>query len=173
MTKRVTFSAMALALTVICLYAAATLSTGKLVALGLSSLFVCLCISQFGVRYGIALYIGASIISLLLIPNKMFVLLYILFAGYYPVMKLYIERLNKMWAEWLLKVLTFNFILVVIYLVFRIFFLPALTSALTGLVLQYLGLIIVGLEILFVFYDWILSYMIGYYHQFLRRISHE
>ncbi len=173
MAKRITFSAMSLALTVICLYAAATLSTGKLVALGLCSLFGCICISQYGTRYGVALYIGASIVSLLLIPNKMFVLLYVLFAGYYPVLKLYIEKLDKQWAEWLLKILSFNCILIAIYLVFKIFFLPALTSALTGLVLQYLGVIILCLEIIFVIYDWMLSYMVGYYHQFLRRIRHE
>ncbi len=173
MTKRISFSAMALALTVICLYAAATLSTGKLVALGLSSLFVCICISQFGVRYGIVLYIGASILSLLLIPNKMFVLLYVLFTGYYPVVKLYIEKLKKIQAEWILKFLFFNLILVLIYIVFKLFFTPALDSAITGLVLRYLWLVIIGLELIFIIYDWMLSYLVGYYHQFLRRMTHE
>ncbi len=173
MAKRVTFSAMAMALTVICLYAASTLSTGRLAALGLSSLFCGVCVSCYGVRYGAAQYVGASVLSLLLIPNRLFVLIYILFAGYYPIIKLYIEKLNKLWAEWILKILFFNLAITVLYLVVKVFFLPMLTSALALVVLNYLALVIIALEVIFIIYDWILSYMIGYYHQFLRRITHE
>lgn len=173
MVKRITFSALALALTVICLYGAAALSTGRVAALALASLFCGICISQYGVRYGVALYVGASLLSLLLIPKRMFVMIYILFAGYYPIVKLYIEKLDKLWAEWVIKILFFNLILTVSYVLFRLFFMPALNPTLLALILQYMSLIILVLEVVFVFYDWALSYMIGYYHQFLRRISHE
>ena len=173
MVKRITFSALALALTVICLYGAAALSPGRVVALALASLFCGVCVSQYGVRYGAALYVGASLLSLLLIPNRMFVLIYILFAGYYPIVKLYIEKLDKLWAEWVIKILFFNLILTVMYVLFRLFFMPSLNPTLLALILQYMSLIILGLEVIFVFYDWALSYMIGYYNQFLRRISHE
>lgn len=173
MAKRVTFSAVAMALTVICLYAASALSTGRLAALGLSSLFCGVCVSCYGVRYGVAQYVGASILALLFIPNRLFVLVYILFAGYYPIIKLYIEKLNRLWAEWILKVLFFNLVLTVLYIILKAFFLPMLTSVLTAVVLKYLAIIIIALEIIFILYDWILSYMIGYYHQFLRRITHE
>lgn len=170
MAKRISFSAMAMALTVIFLYAASAFSAGRLAALGLSSLFCGICVSCFGVRYGVAQYVGASILSLLFIPNRLFVLIYILFAGYYPVVKLYIEKLDKLWAEWLLKYLFFNLILTVIYLIANAFFLPTLDSALVMLIVKYLSLVILGLEIIFAVYDWMLSYMIGYYNQFLRRM---
>lgn len=173
MTKRVTFSAICLALTVIFLYAAAVLSTGKIAALGLASLLCGICVSRFGVRYGIALYVGASILALLLLPNKVFALLYVLFAGYYPIVKLYIEKLRRLWTEWILKLLFFDVILIILYIIVKLFFMPVLTSAIALLVLQYLGPAILILQIIFLVYDWILSYMIGYYDQFIRRISHD
>ena len=171
MVKRVTFSAIGIALTVIFLYAASALSTGKLAALALSSLLCGACICQYGIRYGMTVYIGSSILALLLIPNRMFTMIYVLFIGYYPVIKLLIERLNKRWLEWVLKVLFFNIILFFLYMIFKLFFMPGLDSALVALALKYAGWIVVGLEIVFVLYDLAFSYMIGYFNQFLRRIS--
>lgn len=173
MTKRVTFSAVCLALTVIFLYAASALSTGRLAALGLASLLCGICVSQYGVRYGFALYTGASILALLLLSSKMFALVYVLFAGYYPIIKLFIEKLRKLWAEWTLKILFFNLVIFLLYLIIRLFFSPLLDSATALLILQYLGPVILILQVVFIIYDWMLSYMIGYYNQFIRRISHD
>ncbi len=172
MAKRVSFSAMAMALSVICLYAASAFSTGKLAALGLASLFCAICVSLFGVRYGLAQYVGTSLLALLLIPNRFFVLVYILFAGYYPVVKLYIEKLDKLWAEWLLKYVFFNVILIGLYLIANFFFLPYVEAATLIFVFRYLALIIVALQVVFFLFDWVLSYMIGYYNQYLRRMLH-
>ena len=171
MVKRVTFSAIGMALTVIFLYAASILSTGRLAVLALSSLLCGVCICQYGIRYGMAVYIGSSLLSLLLIPNRMFTMVYVLFIGYYPLIKLLIERLKKLWLEWLLKVLFFNLILVLLYWVFKIFFMPGLDSAVVSLVFKYIGWVVVGLEVVFVLYDLAFSYMIGYFNQFVRRIS--
>lgn len=173
MVKRITFSAICLALSVIFLYGASALSTGKIAALGLASLLCAICVSNHGVRYGLAMYIGTSILALLFLPGKLFALLYVLFAGYYPIVKLYIEKINKLWVEWVLKFLFFNLTLALIYIIARVFFMPALASVLTRLVLKYLGLFLILLQIIFALYDWMLSYMIGYYHQFLRRIHYD
>lgn len=173
MVKRITYSAISLALTVIFLYAATVFSTGRIAALGLASLLCGICVSRFGVRYGVTLYIGASILSLLVLPNKMFALLYVLFAGYYPIVKLYIEKLQKLWAEWILKILFFNLALALIYIIVKLFFAPLLTSVLPLLVLHYVVLAVIVMQVIFVIYDWALSYMIGYYDQFLRRIRHD
>lgn len=172
MVKRIAFSAIALALTVICLYGAAAFSTGRIAALALASLFCGICVNEYGVRYGAALYVGASILSLLFIPSRMYALIYIVFVGYYPIVKLYIERLRKLWAEWILKVLYFNAVLLLLYILFKAFFMPGLNPGLAALILQYIGLIIAALEIIFVVYDLALSYMIGYFNQFLRRMNH-
>ncbi|MBE7022386.1 MAG: hypothetical protein E7414_04140 [Ruminococcaceae bacterium] len=173
MVKRVTFSATSLALTIICIYAASILPTGRVAALALSSVFATICVYQYGVRYGATVYVGASILSLLFIPNRMFTLIYILFVGYYPIVKLFIEKLDRLWVEWVLKVVFFNLVLVILYILFKLFFVPTFNSAIIALALQYMSVIILALEIIFVIYDWMLSYMISYYDKFLRRVSHE
>ncbi len=173
MGKKISFSAISLALSVMCLYGAAYLPTGRLVMLALASIFVAVCCEQYGVRYGILVYLGAAILSLLFIHKRMYVLIYILFAGLYPIVKLFIEKLRKLWAEWVLKILYFNGVLAVSYIGFKLFFMPYLSPAYLLIAVQYMGLILLGLEVFFVIYDIALSYMIGYYHQFLRRVHYE
>lgn len=173
MTKRITFSAILTALTVICLCGAATLSTGRLAALALASLFVAVCVYQYGVRTAALMYIGSALLALLLVPKRMYALIYVLFAGYYPIIKLFIERLDKLWAEWLIKMLFFNVTAAALYFVFRLFFMPAVNPTLLALWARYAALIVLGLEAAFVIYDIAMSYMIGCYERFLRRMHYE
>ncbi len=173
MVKRVTFSSICLALTVICLYGSSVLPTGRLATLALSSVFCMAAIHQYGPRYGAAVFVGSSILALLLIPNRMFTMLYILFIGHYPLIKLFIERLDRLWLEWVLKFMYFNLVLAVIYVLFKTFMMPTFNPTLVALIVKYMIPVVLGLEIIFAMYDWVLSYMIGYYEKFLRRISHD
>ncbi len=173
MGKKISFSGIALALSLICLYAAAYLPTGRIVMLALASIFVAVSCEQCGARYGILVFVGTVILSLLFIHKRLFVVIYILFAGLYPLVKLFIEKLRKLWAEWILKILYFNAMLAVFYVFFQEVFLPYLTPAYMVIAMKYMGLILLALEAFFVLYDIALSYMISYYHQFLRRVYHE
>ena len=69
--------------------------------------------------------------------------------------------------------LFFNILLLVFYIAFKLFFMPIFNATLTTLLLQYLGVVIIALEVIFVVYDLALSYMIGYFDQVLRRIHNE
>ncbi len=174
MTKRITFSAILMALTIICLCGATALSTGRLAALALASLFVAVCVRQYGVRTAFVLYVGAALLALLLVPKRMYALLYVLFVGYYPILKLFIEQLHKLWAEWLIKIVYFNVMMAVLYLVFRLFFMSFAGAVYLASLsqLRYAALAILGLEAAFVIYDVAMSYMLSYYEQLLRRIHH-
>ena len=116
---------------------------------------------------------GASVLALLLIPNRMFTFIYILFVGHYPIIKLLIEQLDKLWLEWILKFLYFNLILVLMYALFKVFILPTFNPGILALVFRYMAAIILAIEIVFALYDWVLSYMISHYDTFVRRIRHE
>ncbi len=173
MARRLAFSSIAMALTVVCLFGASTLPTGRVALMAITSVFGALIISEYGVKDGWIHYIGVSILSLLLIPKKMMVLIYILFLGYYPVIKLYIERLNRRWLEWIIKIVVFNVILVTAYTIFKLFLMPYFNSAIVSIVITYLNFVIFALEIIFILYDYILSYIITYYNRNLReRLNH-
>jgi len=52
-------------------------------------------------------YISASVVALLT-AEKEATLLFVLFFGFYPILKSVFERLSMRWLEYLLKVITFN-----------------------------------------------------------------
>jgi len=117
--------------------------------------------------------LGASVLALLFIPNRMLTVVYILFAGHYPIIKLFIEQLDRLWLEWVLKFLYFNLMLIVMYILFKLFVVPSVDSVVVSLVLHYLAVVILALEVIFAFFDWALSHMLSYYDTFLRRIHYE
>ncbi|MBQ3553733.1 MAG: hypothetical protein IJA08_03550 [Clostridia bacterium] len=172
MAKKMAFSAIMMALAVLCLFGASTLPSAKISVLALTSVFGTVCVAEYGAKYGMIHYVGVSLLSLLLIPKKMMVIIYLLFIGYYPIVKMYVERLNKRWLEWILKLLIFNLFLVLAFFVFRTFFLPSLESILAKIAVYYLPAVVVLLEAVFVIYDYVLSYIISYYYQVLQAKIH-
>ena len=168
MARRMAFSSIMMALAIVCLFGAAVAPSAKISLLALTSVFCAVSTAEYGSKSGLIHYVGVSLLSLLLIPKKMFALVYTIFLGYYPIVKLHIESLNRKWLEWILKVLLFNIVMAAAYIIFRLFFLPRMESAVTALALQYLPLIVLVLEVVFVLYDIILSYIITYYNTEIR-----
>ncbi|MDE5671602.1 MAG: hypothetical protein K2I14_09130 [Eubacterium sp.] len=62
----------------------------------------------FGRSYAFYVYLAASILSMLFVPDKETALMYALFFGYYPIVKHYIERIKIKALSLLLKLLLFN-----------------------------------------------------------------
>lgn len=62
----------------------------------------------FGKGYAIYLYISTSVLSLLFVPEKETVMMYVLFFGYYPVIKPYMEKIKIRFIPFLLKLILFN-----------------------------------------------------------------
>lgn len=168
MSKRVAFSSVMTALALVCLFAASIAPSAKIALLAACSVFGMLCTAEYGPKYGWLHYVGVSLLALLLIPKKMYVLAYVALLGYYPVVKLYIEKLNRRAAEWILKLLLFQVVLAGVYVIFRLFFLPGMESVAVTFLLQHLLWVIAAAEAIFVVYDYALSYMITYYCKVLQ-----
>ncbi len=58
-------------------------------------------------KWATGVYFSASFLSLLLLTDKEAALTYVLFFGYYPLIKDIIEKLPK-WVAWILKLILFN-----------------------------------------------------------------
>lgn len=172
MAKRMAFSSILMALAVVCLFGASIAPTARISLLALTSVFGMVTVAEYGAKDGLIHYIGVSILSLLLIPKKLLVIVYVIFLGYYPIVKMFVERLDRRWVEWVLKVLIFNIFLAASYAVFKTFFLPTVESAVTTLVLNYLPWVVLGLEIIFLVYDYVLSYIVTYYYKILQAKLH-
>ena len=83
-----------------------------------AGLFIMVVVIEIDLKWAMLSYLASAVISLLILPEPESKLLYICFLGYYPVLKAIIEKLRKHPIEWVLKVISFNIALVIVYFAF-------------------------------------------------------
>ncbi len=106
-TKRVVFCGILSALAVLFLYGAGVLPTGRIALYCLASCLTAVTCIECGWKYALAGFAAASALALILVPDKLSVLPYCLFLGYYPVLKERIEAWGRLGREWIVKMILF------------------------------------------------------------------
>ncbi len=129
----------------------------------IASLITSIVTIECGHKYAWLTFFAVSAIAFLLIPKKSIVYIYILFLGYYPILKLYIERFDSLLHEWIAKIVFFSIILIVAYFSFKAFFMPSFDTELIKLIYRHLAFIFATANVLFVVYDFGLSFIISFY----------
>lgn len=82
----------------------------------LAGIFMMVPLIECGVSWSVGTYIASSAIIFITGETEA-KLLYVLFLGYYPILKSIIERINKQAVEWVLKFICFNVAAVAFYYV--------------------------------------------------------
>ncbi len=107
-TRALTVSAILCALGVILLALGSLLQILDITMAALASFLVIFAVIEMGGKYPFLIYLVTALLSMLLVPYKTAPLMYLCFAGYYPLLKAVLEgRLPKLWA-WVLKIVIFN-----------------------------------------------------------------
>ena len=106
-TKKLTLSAILAALSVVLLLVGTLLSVVDLCALLLSSFIVLFAMMAVSGAYPWLLYAVTGLLSLLFVPDKLIPLIYLAFAGLYPLLKFRLDRLPRV-LSWIFKELWFN-----------------------------------------------------------------
>lgn len=152
MVRKLTISAILTALAAVFLVLSAMLPTGRLSLFFISNVAIVAVVLVAGVRYALLAYIATVLCGLIIYSANLSVIAFVVFFGYYPILKLYIEKIRRLWAEWLVKL--------------AIFCIAAFSLSFFVKDLQWYiwGIFLVGL----VLYDILLSYVITY---LLRRFS--
>ena len=121
-TRALTVSAVLCALGVILLALGALLQVLDITMAALASFLVIFAVIELGGKYPFLIYAVTALLSMLLVPYKTAPLMYLCFAGYYPLLKAALEgHLPKIW-EWVLKILAFNAALALtVFLAVKIF----------------------------------------------------
>lgn len=119
--------------------------------------------------WAFATYIAISILSVFMTPDKEANLIFIFILGYYPILKVILERLKSKILEYLLKFLIFNVAVLSCYwLLINIFMLNVLQDLSDwgkyG-VLAFLGFA----NIVFLIYDFFLSSVANFYCKWFRK----
>lgn len=118
-TRIITLAAVLTALTVVFLYLANMLPTVRLGLAAAASLFAIAAVIEGGVVSSVFVFIGSSVISALLLPDKTAVLVYVLFFGYYPIIKSLAERIRSVVLCWAVKLAVFELSLTAIWFLFK------------------------------------------------------
>ncbi|MBQ8740225.1 MAG: hypothetical protein IJY79_01585 [Clostridia bacterium] len=138
----------------------------------LAGIFMMVPLIECGVSWSIGTYVASSAIIFITGETEA-KLLYILFLGYYPILKSLIERLRKQVIEWVLKFVCFNIAAVVFYYVSSMLFAVSFDDF--GDFGKYGALIFLAVcNVVFVLYDIGISRVASYYmyalHDKVKRI---
>lgn len=115
-----------------------------------------------GTKWGLASYAVTALLSLLVTPQWEAKLLFIAFFGYYPIVKLLLDRLPKRWLATGLKLVLFNAAMIVTYAVLiRLFHMDTAEFELFGIDFMW-GFLAVG-NLIFLVFDYALAGIVQLY----------
>ena len=148
-------------MSVIILYFGAVFDVMFLSMAAICSVIVVYAVIEIGGTYPWLIYIITSVLSMLLLPNKMPALAYLLFAGVYPIIKSYSERLPTV-VSWIIKLAAFN--LALTFLIFISKYIMGIEDLTFGFspVVYAIG------NATFILFDYVLTKMITLYLRRLR-----
>lgn len=165
--KKLSLSGILAALIVISLMAAAWLPTSKLFFLAVSSLFVSVMIIKVDLASAIMLFVATCILAFFIIPAKSIFIAYLVFFGFYGIVKFLCEQLNNFITRWVAKLAAFNISLLVAYF----FASHVLTSEIS--VKLPLGVLWIISQAIFILYDLTYTLFINFYYERLDKVVRQ
>ena len=166
--KPLTRSALAAAAGVAILYIGSLLPTMRLSILCAATLGVVFVRMSCSVGWALGCYAVTAAAGLLLLPEKILAVVYAVFMGYYPVVKLWAERRANPIIRWGIKLAVFNAAAFLLFYAFSAVFFDFTNSFL----LKPWFSVLLGNGV-FVVYDYALGVLILYYmRNIARRIDH-
>ncbi len=124
-TKKLVFAALAAALGVALLALGSLFEVLDISMAILASLFVVFGVIELGGAYPYLIFAVTAALSMLLVPQKSAPALYLVFFGYYPILKAVFEKYFSRVVSWLFKILLFYLALaVLVFAAVKILFLP-------------------------------------------------
>ncbi len=162
-TRRMTVCALLCGLNVVIMYLGSVIEVLDLSASFLASLACVFAVIEIGGVYPWLTYAVTGVLGLLLLPfPKTVAMIYLLFTGYYPILKAHIERLSRPLA-WVVKLAVFHVALTALVVLSTwVFHIP------DGLFEAGVWVYLVG-NVTFVLYDMALTSLITFYLFRLRK----
>lgn len=140
---------------VICVYLSTILPVNKLYLLAIASCMIPLSVVTTNINNALVVYAATSILSLLICGIKVQVLFYIIFFGLYGAIKYYIEKIRKIYIEFILKFAFFNIVMFFMFFIYRFFFPNILKLHIS------IYVIIIGGQFAFLIYDYVLTLFVN------------
>ncbi len=121
-------------------------------------------------KWATVTYAAVSLVSLLIVPSKEVSLLFVMFLGYYPILKSLFERLKSQFAQWIFKIGLFNVAVVIYYyMTVNLISSTELMSEAEEIGKYGLWALLVVANVVFVIYDIALTRVISMYVNWFRK----
>ncbi len=164
-TKAVTFSGLAIALIVVLLFIAGMVDILDYTVSAICGIVVTFILIEFGSKFAVSVFAGASLLALLVIPTKVSALLFVIFCGWYPFAKRQIEKVREPLGT-VLKFITFNSALIIMFFISRLLIISEPIS-----LIWYIPMWLVC-NITFVLYDILITKLIWIYvHKYRSKLT--
>ena len=170
-TKKLTLGAVLASIGVVLLIIGAMIEVLDLSMAALASFFCIFAVIEMGKGYPIMIYLATGILAILIMPQSLSGWIYLLFFGYYPIVKEKLEKLPR-GVAWGLKLAVFNTAVTVYAAICYLLFFGELELLLIEFSTLFGGMSIGGiliaiiyavLNLIFVVYDIALTRMITLY----------
>ena len=164
-TRRLTTSAVLSALGVVLMYLGTVTEILDLSAVAIASLCCVFAVIEYSGAYPWLIYAVTGVLSLALLPRPDAAVTYLLFFGYYPIIKEKIEgKISKKWLSWLIKEGVFNLAFAIVLILSKLVLAPEAQEPLP-LYIAYIA----GIEVMFPLYDVALTKLITLYIYKIRK----
>ena len=153
------------ALQLVLLYLGTVTPSWKLALTAMAGIINAAVLIECGVSSSILSFVAVSALSAVILPQKSLAFMYIVFLGYYPLLKSAAEHIPNRAAEWAVKLAVFNLACVICWAALRLGFVTDISLPDVALVLVWLGL-----NVVFAVYDIGLARLIGLYIERIHKI---
>lgn len=150
-SKSMAYGGLLTALSIVFIYLSTILPYNKLLMLFLSALIIPIGLILTNVKNSFYIYIASSILALLLLGLRGNVLAYILLFGPYGIIKNFIERINNLFIEIILKLIYFNFTFFILYKLYGLFITSPINANIS------IKQLIVFIQPIFILFDYLLT----------------
>ena len=168
---RVAFCGIITALCTVLMFLTGLISIGTYALPAFAGILLIVVVIEMGTGWAWPVYIAVSVLSVLLSGDKEAAMLFVLFFGYYPILKAVFEKIQKKYLAFVLKFAVFNSsMLACFFLSIKVLGVPEDSFTFFGVYLPWLFLV-VG-NFVFVIYDYAISTLVlAYYQRFHKIVS--
>ncbi|MFR4142904.1 MAG: hypothetical protein ACLT1K_02405 [[Clostridium] leptum] len=150
------------ALGVVLMFLTGLIPIGTYALPAIAGVLLIVAVIEIGAKWAWMIYAAVAVLSLLFAADKEAALLFVLFFGYYPVLKTFLERISNKVLSWISKFAVFNVAVVAcFFLAVNFLQLPEDSFTVFGIYLPWVFLILVNA--VFLIYDIALSGLVATY----------
>lgn len=166
---KLAFSGIICASSFVCMFLSTVIPSAEYTASALAGIMLVAIVIEVGFKSAVIGYIVVSILSALIVPNKQSVILFIVFLGFYPILKGRIELYKNKLKEWTFKLVSFNICAVFgYYLLVTVAGIENVLNAFNNVYLILIGGLVLA-NIVFILYDFALTRAITFYISNIRK----